>query len=85
LSRTLLIDPLCKQPEQQQPTGFGQVTGGGLATSDVVKGLSKGQGGLASSPIVQGLPKSDGGPGMTRAELNAKREAEAAAKAEKDK
>lgn len=54
---------------QQQPTqGFGQSTGGGLATSDIVKNL----------------PKSTGGEGLTREELTAKRALEAAEKAKAD-
>jgi hypothetical protein len=53
------------RPIQQQPqTSFGQVTGGGLGSSEIVKNL----------------PKSTGGEGMTREELNAKRAAEAEAK-----
>lgn len=34
-------------------------------------------GGLASSPVVQALPKADGGEGITREELQARKEAEA--------
>jgi hypothetical protein len=54
-----------QQPPQQQ-TSFGQVTGGGLGSSEIVKNL----------------PKSTGGEGMTREELDARRAAEAQAKNE---
>ena len=53
-------------------TELGPVSEGGPADA----GLG---GGLASSPVVQALPRSDAGEGITREELQARKDAEALA------
>lgn len=61
---------LFQQPtETSQSALYGNPTGGGLGSSDIVKNL----------------PKTTGGEGLTRAELAEKKAKEAAEQAEKDK